>query len=488
MGMRNILILCLDTVRKDYFDRYAPRLQSRADISFEQCRAASSWSVPSHASMLTGRLPHAHGVHAHQHRFNRIDESDTFLGELPDHRTIGASANIYAGSAFGFDSFFDEFVDVSREQRYPNGLDVAEFMRDRPDSGLRRYFDVMRASSKHEQPLASVYNAICLQLDVLTRHAPLDVPVPFDDGARILKREITTRIRTSEEPFVLFANFMDAHEPHRDVVHYDRDHYAVPRGWNSQDLDNWDVIDSARNTAPSQPAQSSDENVDRSVSRYRELYGAAIEYLDRIVTALIDDVLSLTERDTTVIVTADHGENLAYSADENLFGHVASVSESVLHVPLLVIDPPETDLDREEDFTSHLSLRRLVTDLARGKVPDITESRVPAEVIGLPPGNEPLLNDDPEYWDRMLRCVYKGQQKYVWDTLDERSEYTITPLRPCWQRRVRDDVTLPSWATSEFDRSSETYRQELETKDPSDSIGEDVDETVERRLEDLGYR
>lgn len=488
MKPRNILILCLDTVRKDYFDQYAPRLRARADISFEQCRAASSWSVPSHASMLTGQLPHAHGVHAHQHRFDRIDESDTFLGGLPDHRTIGASANIYAGSAFGFDSFFDEFIDVSREQRYPNGLDVAEFMRDQPDSGPRRYFDVIRASLRHEQPLASVYNAICLQLDVLARHTSLNVPVPFDDGARILKREITTRIHTSEEPFVLFANFMDAHEPHRDAVHYDQDHYSVPRGWSSQGLDNWNVIDSAQNTAPSRSAQPSDENVDRSVSRYRELYGAAIEYLDRIVTALIDDALSLTECETTVIVTADHGENLAYSADENLFGHVASVSEGVLHVPLLVINPPENDPNYKEDFTSHLSIRQLVTGLARGKMPDITGSKVAAEVIGLPPGNEPLLNDDPEYWDRMLRCVYKHQQKYVWDTLGERSEYTITPLRPCWQRHVQNDVTLPSWVTSEFDRSSETYRQELETRRPSDSIGEDVDEAVERRLEDLGYR
>jgi len=55
--MRNVVVICLDTVRKDYFDRYAPRLQDRADVIYDQCRAVSSWSVPSHASMFDRGAP-----------------------------------------------------------------------------------------------------------------------------------------------------------------------------------------------------------------------------------------------------------------------------------------------------------------------------------------------------------------------------------------------------------------------------------------------
>ena len=59
---RNVVLVCLDTVRKDYFDEYATRLQKLCDVSFEQCRAASSCSVRSHASFMTGELPYRHGI------------------------------------------------------------------------------------------------------------------------------------------------------------------------------------------------------------------------------------------------------------------------------------------------------------------------------------------------------------------------------------------------------------------------------------------
>ena len=40
------------------------------------------------------------------------------------------------------------------------------------------------------------------------------------------------------EPVVAFIDLMEAHEPHRDTLGYDRSRYAgtVPRGWSSQGL------------------------------------------------------------------------------------------------------------------------------------------------------------------------------------------------------------------------------------------------------------
>jgi hypothetical protein len=483
--MRNILLLCLDTVRKDYFDRYAPRLQARADVSFTQCRAASGWSIPSHASMLTGRLPHEHGVHAHQPDFTQLDVSDTLMGDLPEHRVIGASANVYAGSAYGFDILFDEFTDVSRDHRYPEGLDVAECIHDNGGSGLRRYLDVLQAGLSHERPLLSLANAVALQFDTFARDGPFDLPLPFDDGARILRRELLHRIRATEEPFVLFANFMDAHEPHYDARQYDRDLYSVPRGWDSRELDDRTVIDSVQRGSSASGTKFSDSEVATAVERYRELYGAAVEYLDRTVTTLIDDARSMTDHDTTVVVTADHGENLAYPADEGLFGHVSSLSEGVLHVPLLVFNPPGEHPGREDGFVSHLSLRRLISGLARGEFPDITGAKAPGEVVGITPGNERLLADAPEQWDRMLRCVYENRVKHVWDDAGEHRAYRLDPARPCWQRRRRNAPPVPSWGADCFSQTSQAYREALDTTESADT---DIDESVERRLDELGYR
>jgi arylsulfatase A-like enzyme len=483
--MNNILLLCLDTVRKDYFDRYAPRLQARADISFAQCRAASGWSIPSHASMLTGRLPHEHGVHAHQPDFTRLDVSDTLMGDLPEHRTIGTSANVYAGSAYGFDTLFDVFTDVSRDHRYPEGLDVAKFLHDNSGSGLRRYLNVLRACLDHQKPVASLANAVALQSDTLARDGPFDLPLPVDDGARILRRKLLHQIRTTEEPIVLFANFMDAHEPHYDTREYDRDLYSVPRGWDSRELDVRTVINSVQQGSSASRTEFSDDAIATAVERYRKLYGAAVEYLDRTVASLIDDVRSMTDHDTTVVVTADHGENLAYPADENLFGHVSSLSEGVLHVPLLVINPPGEHPDREDDFVSHLSLRRLLAGLARGELPDITGAKAPAEVVGITPGNEQLFADAPERWDRMLRCVYANRVKHVWDDTDEHRAYRLDPSRPCWQHRRQTPPPVPSWGVDCFSQTSTAYRRAL---DATGSTDRDIDESVERRLDELGYR
>ena len=106
-------------MRKDYFDRFAPRLVASADSRFEDCRAASGWSVPSHASLLSGSLPSTHGIHAFTPRFNALDTTETFLDDLPDHRSVGVSANVYASSAFGFDTLFSEFVDVCATNGIP---------------------------------------------------------------------------------------------------------------------------------------------------------------------------------------------------------------------------------------------------------------------------------------------------------------------------------------------------------------------------------
>lgn len=494
---RNVVLLCLDTVRKDYFDAHASRLRAAADIRFEQCRAASCWSVPSHASMVTGALPHEHGVHARSPRFDVLDPAETVRSDLPDHRFLGVSANVYAGSAYGFDSLFDEFVDVGRDHRYADALDVARFLDDHSAAGGRKYADVVRAALRNDRPGESLLNAAALQLDQSIRGGALSgLPTPFDDGARTVARQIRRRLADADEPVVCFANVMEAHEPHRDSLRYNRHLYAdgVPRGWDSTGLDTWDVLDRT-------PA------VETALDRYRSLYGAAVDYLDRVVVDLIDDVRRTTDRETTVVVTADHGENLGRPADDGALGHVTSLSEGVLHVPLLVFNPPEHGVDRSvREYVSHLGLRRLLAGLAAGRVLDITTDHPVAEVGGVTPGNDPLVDADPAYWDRAIRCAYDGGRKVEWDSRGERREVDVDRERPCWQRAdgtigpsdpsesgsnhpeqseadTTDgpDTATPHWARESFSQPITVVR---EGRAADDAPGPDVT----RRLEDLGYR
>jgi len=82
---RNVVLLCLDTVRKDYYDEYAPPLRAQADTMLKRCYASSGWSMPSHASIFTGQLPHVHGISPREtFSFGSLTPADTFLRELPD--------------------------------------------------------------------------------------------------------------------------------------------------------------------------------------------------------------------------------------------------------------------------------------------------------------------------------------------------------------------------------------------------------------------
>jgi hypothetical protein len=462
--MRNVVLLCLDTVRKDFFDEYAPRITERADVVYDGCRAASSWSAPSHASMFTGQLPHEHGVHAYQRDFSVVDRADTFLGRLPDYRALGASANVWAGSSFGFDGLFDSFSDVSPDQRFPEGMDVARFGQETEATGLARYLAFVRAALEHDHPVKSLGNGALVQLDRAFQKLP--VPKPFDDGASLLERELLAQVEDSTEPFFGFVNFMDAHGPVHHVRGYDRSLHDAPLSWTARTVNLGDVV------------AAGDEE---TLGWYRGLYGTAVDYLDRRVVAFADRLQAATDRETTVVVTADHGNDLALTEARH-WGHTKTrLTEALLHVPLAVLNAPDGVAARHGGYVSHLRLPDLVVGLANGEVPDVVAERIRAERIGYS-GPPATLDDDlSAAEDSTLRCVYEDDRKTLWDHHGGSRVYRLDPDRPCWESVESEGVDVAA-LDAEFGESIESVAERVRT---DGSV--DVDTDAAARLRDLGY-
>ncbi|QLG48890.1 sulfatase-like hydrolase/transferase [Natrinema halophilum] len=463
--MRNIVLLCLDTVRKDFFDEYAPRLVDRADVVYDGCRAASSWSAPSHASMFTGQLPSEHGVHAFQRDFSVVDRDDTFLGELPDYRALGASANVWAGSSFGFDTLFDSLSDVSPDQRFPEGIDVARFGQETEAAGLARHLSFLRSALAHDYPLKSLANGAAVQLDRTFQRLPL--PKPFDDGASLLERELMTQIESSTEPFFGFVNFMDAHGPVHHARGYDRSLHDAPLSWTARTVDLNERI------------QTGDE---QTLGWYRDLYGTAIDYLDRRVVDFVDRIQRVTDRKTTVVVTADHGNDLALT-DERYWGHTATrLTEALLHVPLVVLNAPGEYEARQTECVSHLSLPALLVGIANEEVPDITGEMVRAERIGNsgPPGKLEAGDVPPEE-NMVIRALYGEGEKYVWDHHGSGATYRLDPDRPSWETKASADLDVDQLDAA-FETDIETIAKQTRSTDPLD-----IDNGTADRLRELGY-
>lgn len=464
MNQPNIVILCLDTVRKDYYDKYASRLRSMSSIQFEEMRALSSWSVPSHGGMLTGQVPSQTGVHAHQRQFESIDPAETLPGALTQdgYKSLCVSANVYASPAFGFDRFFDQTIPISPSSRFPEGMDVQQFIQNRTEEGIGSYWEFLHEALAHDHPLKTLMNGILLKLEDASAHLPF--PNPFDYGARSIMRVLQEEIGSADQPVFAFTNIMDVHGPHAPFRGLDHDLHNAPPTYHSGEFKDWDV--SAADRLGDYKEQ---------VQTVRDLYAAEVDYVDRVISEAIHNIRKQTERDTIFIITADHGENLGYESEDYLMNHVSSLSEALLHVPFDVVGPQQTET--VSGLTSHADLESIVRALTNEeKLSSFSRETAIAEIVGS--GSGFPSNGDQDYWDRSQRVVYKDSRKYYCDELGNEAVYDISG-EPSKQRLLAD--------TDVPDGLFEAHFGPWVDKDAVTDFQSDIDDATQSRLEDLGY-
>jgi len=440
----------LDTVRKDYFDEHAPRLRDLADAEFDRCYASSSWSVPSHASILTGKLAHEHGVHSYNPDYATI--SETFLDELP-HRRLGVSANGAVSETFGFDTLFDEFTGFAgNDERSPDAMSFKQ-VEDVPVP--RRYLTYLSKAARRGKLGTSLRNGLYVKANDLLDGRPL--PNLGDGGASAVVEKSRSMVEGAE-PFFLFLNFIDAHAPFQNSRVLDS---SVPYAWTSHEL------------TDKEARQADPDDIADYLQKYRDLYAANVRYLDRTVADLIESLQASTERDTTVVVTADHGEELRYSGERDL-GHM-DFSTPTLHVPLTIVGG-EASAEGERGLTSLLEVGSIVTRLAEGEpIPDISRERVPAERIGMM-----FYDGDDDYWTRGVRTVYGDDYRHEWDTLGTADRIEVGPSVDGDRTEEQPPPQVREEFATELDAYVATARESSAT--PT------IDEATERRLEDLGYK
>lgn len=459
---RNIVLIVLDSVRKDFFDKHATNLNNLSDVSYNNCYAASSWSAPSHASILTGKLPHQHGVHAHDKDMGKLSIKDTFLGNLPGHRTVGASTNLYAGEPYNFDLLFDEYKSFNRYGLYPDGINIDEFHENNPD-GVGRYLKFLTESYHQGCLKASVANGSMVKInDILERFA---LPRFGDYGAKLVMRSSLDLI--DQEPFFLFNNFMDAHVPHKPTLSLGYSLTSVPLDWSSEMIDRWDV----NNT-------DSPTQYESYLESFRKLYAAFIGYLDRKLAKYISQIRETSDKETTVIVTSDHGEELGFDYEDGNLGHVSGVSHSLLHVPLCIINPPDR-FQKSEPFTQ-LDLGELISAFGNETVETSSRELIPAERVGLGISRDGGP-DNYEFWNRLERTVYDGDTRHEWDTLGGKRKYAIVGASK--EQLVDECAEIPKEQLDCFDVNADTYKQEALSAESE--LG--VEESTQQRLKDLGY-
>lgn len=293
----NLILLSIDTLRADRLGCYggphpaSPAIDAmaRGGARFVNAYAASPWTLPSHMTMMTGLYPSAHGVHPDRGKLAGVERaSQSFairgserLATLAErlsrlgYRTEAITEGGWVAAKFGFGQGFDRYVAHDD---------------DNLDAGTQK-----------------------LALDWLASRASVD-------GSR-----------GDARPFFLFVHTYQVHQPYHQPPPYDA--LFVPPGHRGYAL-----------PRASLPLAILDKFKERSfpptaadVQAFRARYDGEVRHADAFVGHLLATLKRLgLGRDTVVLLTSDHGEELF---DHGGFDHGDTLYDEALRVPMILWGP-----------------------------------------------------------------------------------------------------------------------------------------------------
>jgi arylsulfatase/arylsulfatase A len=299
----NVLLVVLDSVRAantslhDHRHETTPFLDDFASEStvYTQARAPSTWSLPSHASLFTGRSTPDHDIEI----TTEMVPGDTIWDDLSaaGYDTGVFSSNVYiTDHPVGLGEPFDTVQGVPSEM--PEG---------------------------YEQP----------------GDFEMEAPTGFWYTEQFLD---WTADRA--EPWAACVNVMDGHRPY--LPKPELDHWADEEAWQVQSEIGrgqfvWQFY--------------GDRYPFWYLAALERLYDGAIRQADAVTERLLSALAERGDLDDTlVVVTSDHGDGLGEPSPvpggpESL-AHTLGTHEHLTHVPLLVREPGQTESETVTDLAT----------------------------------------------------------------------------------------------------------------------------------------
>ncbi len=316
----DVVVIVLDTTRLDRLGLYgydrdtSPHFDAWAKGArvYDQFRADGPWTLPSHASLFTGKWPITHGAHgvpleSPQQAGPLARGSPTVARALRQagYRTVGIAAN-------------KAFLD--------------------PSWGLSQGFDVWLCSQL--KPAAD--GTFDPTADRVQRMAQQALGAPRQGG------------------MFLFLNFIDPHTP----WHLRDGYVREPDKIRKKTLPGGGAWQRA-----TERIMANREQTPEVVASWSEAYDSEIRFMDEQLGMLLDALPSLGVDDNDyVFILADHGE---YLGEHDLVEHSKDVYEQVLHVPLLVRGPGYTP-GRDATPLQHHDVASMI--LAAAGVPGLPDA------------------------------------------------------------------------------------------------------------------
>jgi arylsulfatase A-like enzyme len=384
---QDVLVVILDTVRADRLSCYGasrattPRIDAIAaeGARFTACFSTSSWTLPAHASLLTGRYPWEHGAH-----LEPLDDRWPLLSEAfrdAGWRTGAVSANLcFFHTGFGFGRGFERFDDFgwSWSARFAGTLVGRE---------LLSKLDADSSATFLRKPASAIVDRHLDWLDQAPGRAAFSV-----------------------------LNFFDAHDPYEPP--------AATAGRFEGDR-------VAPDPMPPAPDGASRPWSDATLADELRRYDECLLAIDQQVGRLVDELAKRGRLDRTwLCITSDHGESFG---ERGARLHRGSLHKEQVHVPLIVRAPDRALARTTVDTPVSLqSLAATLAELARlpgasfpgpSLAPLLTAAEeergeAAAALADLPLLAELARHPWPEYrrrpcYDGAIRSLLRGRWHYL---------------------------------------------------------------------------
>lgn len=359
----NVLLVILDSVRAQNTSLYGhehdttPSLRKFAEeaTTYTQARSPGVRSLTSHTSIFTGLHVEEHGITGYS---DRLGEGHTIWDDLgdKDYSTGVFSTNQFiTRESFGLSDAFDTVKRGRSEQLpHPEAVDPRDFA----DDNGTDYTEYLAASLQSNSPIKSLANGIALKLVDYKNRLPASLTYSTDKPAEIYTDLFLDWEADQDGPWAACINYMDAHSPYLPREEHDK--------WGGSDFqqlqESIDDLVWEFNCGQRPPWQ---------LRALEGLYDGAIHQIDAQIQYLIEtlknrDVLE----DTLVVITSDHGEGFAEPSrvrpGNRVSGHAVGIHEVLLHVPLVVKFPGQTEERRVTDVASLTEFPTLVKNIISG--------------------------------------------------------------------------------------------------------------------------
>jgi len=467
----NIIILLMDSVRAANLSCYGYQQATTPHIDaiaaqgtlYEQAVSVGCWTLPVHPSLFTGLYPLNHNVTiskaALPHNFSTLSQQLTNLG----YQTASFSNNAYISDITGLTQGFTHVEDLWRTHN------TRGVQRTRLSKLIKR----LEKQGKLARPAVQVLRALQNRRAMMKRQRNTR-----DDGAQQTNTKIEQWLkneRNTAQPFFLFVNYMECHEPYHPPYPYNEK--FMNKRFSAQRVAK---VGSNKEVMQRLAAGQGQDDVEI----LRALYDGELHYLDQQIGKLTQflQIAGLLD-ETMLVITADHGDCLG---EHNQIGHRMALCEPLLHVPMIIRHPTYFQAGaRVSTQVSLIDLYPTCLELAGATLPAADPYDFHS-LLGAPDAARSYVfaeNTAPRSMNSMLsRAVRTPRYKYIWNSNQAHELYDLVNDPEELVNLFYDEPAI----AQQLGRELDLWQSRFSTNQVETTQAEYEDVVIER-LRDLGY-